>query len=189
MADLPDLSKLSSLIQPPKPPKPPEGPLIRILYCHDEDTLDVVPMFTGPPEYDYAMKVVVERKHTTPSGLKHIGQVYVVEESLWADRKTRKTIVDQFRRGGSKGLAEMDSDYYNSRDTFSEDAMTCYSKHLRPVGACADYRSADKKILPNTAKERKEAGLAAPSKAPGASQHICSFCPVESFYAKKRRGD
>ena len=180
---VPDLSKLGG--GEITPPKEDSGPKIRILYCHDEGTMDIVPMYDGPPEHDVHLQIIIDRRHTTPSGTPHKGQLFVVPEAAWADRKIRKQIVDQFNRGGSKGLAEADAEFYNSRDTFSEDALSCYSKHLRPTEGCPDYGSDSKMLLPNTKAERKDAGLAAPAKAPGVRTYLCRFCPVESFYAGK----
>lgn len=188
--DIPDLSKLGGgKIPPPAKPSEDAAPMIRVLYCHDEGSLDMLPIYDGPPEYDDALQVLIDRKHTTPSGTPHKGQLFLCPEAAWADRETRKQIVDQFHRGGSKGLAEADSEIYNSRDTFSEDAHKCYVQHLRPTGGCPDYRANNKLLVPDTKAERKEAGLAAPSKAPGVRIAICQFCPVESFYARKRRGE
>jgi hypothetical protein len=63
--------------------------------------------------------------------------------------------------------------------------MKCYGLHLRPKGACPDWMSESKILLPDTKAERKAEGLAAPSKTPGHKVKLCAFCPAQRFYAKR----
>jgi hypothetical protein len=64
--------------------------------------------------------------------------------------------------------------------------MICYSQHLRPKGACPDFNAESKRLMPDTKAERKEAGLDPKRGLP--IIHLCSFCPVRSFYDSKAAG-
>lgn len=164
---------------------PPE-PRIRVLYCHQCQTLDEMPDYKGPSKYDEALQAVIDQRHTEESGLKHVGQLFDVPVAAWKDRTLRKNIIKQFKQGGSKGLAEVDPEFYNSRMIFEEDALKCFKEHLRPQTGCPDYRSKNKLLTPDTKAERKDAGLSA--RPTGHRIAICDFCPVSSYYAKKEQG-
>lgn len=173
---------MGSLITPPIV----QGPDIRVLWCIVCDTLEELPLFDGDPENDVLLAILVER-HQFPSGEPHKGHLFRVPQIQWENDTVRREIVRQFKDGGSRGLDEFDKSFYASRDTFKEDAGVCYSAHQRPTGACSDYRSERKMLLPSTAAERKEAGLPSPKKAPGPKRYLCDFCPVSTFYATKAR--
>jgi hypothetical protein len=76
----------------------------------------------------------------------------------------------------------VDSTYYDVQDTFREDALLCYSQHLRPKGACPDWHADNKRLTPDTKAARKEVGLS-PQGMPVI--FLCSFCPVRSYYDRK----
>jgi hypothetical protein len=158
-------------------------PKIRLLYCYDCRTLEELPDFDGPPEYDTILEVALSRHET--NGMRHIGKMYDVETRVWEKKNLRETIIRQIK-GGSEGLAIIDREYYNVRDNFKSDAMKCYSQHLRPKEGCGDWRADSKKLLPNTKADRKELGLD-PAKMP--VQYLCKFCPVSAYYERKSRGD
>lgn len=164
-----------------------EGPQIRILICFDCKTIDEVPDFDGPSQYDYLLQKVIDDKHTDPvTGTPHRGDLGRVPVKVWADRDAQKRMIKQYFTG-SAGLGEFDESFYDTRSVFYEDAMQCYSAHLRPSGQCPDYLSDKKILLPDTKAERKELGLPSPSKAPGPKNYLCFFCPVHVFNQRKAR--
>ena len=67
--------------------------------------------------------------------------------------------------------------------------MKCWKYHLQPDAdhGCGDYQSPEKRLLPNTAKERKDAGQVSPANAPGPKVYLCNFCPFHSVVQQKRR--
>lgn len=162
------------------------GPIIRILFCAVCQTLEELPLFDGPPEKDTLLEILVSH-HQFDSGEPHKGHLFRLPLLTWHNEAVRKQIIHQIKGGGSKGLDEFDAEFYATKNTFQEDAMKCFSQHLRPQGGCPDYNSDKKILLPNTAVERKEAGLAAPSKAPGPKNYLCQFCPVQSTVLTKAR--
>jgi len=154
---------------------------IRLLRCDVCKTLEEIPDFDGPPEYDVILQVTLSR-HRTPEGHPHIGRLIDVPERAWNMPKLREALLTQIHDGISKGAAEFDSSYYDIQNTFREDAMACYSLHNRPKGGCPDFNSERKQLKPDTSAERRDAGL------DGRGMpviHLCSFCPVRSFYDGK----
>ena len=165
-------------------PLPTSGEKIRLLHCEDCKTIDELPDFDGPPEFDDVLEALL-RRHETPSGLRHVGKLFDVDVLVWQNEEARRGIIKQIKGGGSAGLAEFDATFYDTRNTFFDDAMKCYAQHLRPKGACPDWMSDSKILLPDTKAERKAEGLAAPSKTPGHKVRLCDFCVVQRFMAKK----
>lgn len=164
-----------------------DGPKIRLLFCHDCRSIEELPDFDGPAEYDTLLEVSVQR-HEDALGNRHRGQLFDVNALLWQSETVRKQIIDQIKGQGAPGLTVVDPTFYDTRSTFYEDAMVCYKKHSRPTEGCPDYRKYSKKLVPKTSAERKDAGLAPANKTPN-HIYLCDFCPVSVHVAKKMRGD
>ena len=162
-----------------------DDPRIRILYCLTCKTLDELPMAAAGSGYADVLLETLCQRHQNALGDPHRGHLFDVSIRTWADKETRKKIVDQLAGGGSKGLAEIDPRFYDSKSIFADDAMLCYRKHLRPKGRCPDWKDATKILRPDTKAERKEAGLAA------TTSHIflCDFCPAKSYMMSKRNNE
>jgi hypothetical protein len=163
------------------------GEKIRLLFCETCNSIEELPDFDGPVQYDTLLEIAASR-HRTPSGDPHIGKLFDVDVAMWAEDSVRRQIIEQIKGKGSKGLAEFDATFYDTRSTFHEDALKCYQDHLRPKGACPDWMSDKKILLPDTKAERKAEGLASPSSAPGPKVRLCDFCPAKRYYADKARG-
>lgn len=167
-----------------------DGPVLRLVMCLVCNTVDELPPFEGPPEQDYLLQIVVE-KHVFPSGEPHKGKMFILPVQTWAHEESRKAIIQQLRGGGSEGLDAMTEgkDYYSTKMQFAEDAMECWKYHMRPDAnhGCNDYESPQKRLLPATIKERKEAGLPDPANAPGPKVYTCHFCPFHSVVVTKKR--
>jgi len=100
---------------------------------------------------------------------------------MWANTEYRKQITKEILQGtDQKGF---DAEFYATMDTFKEDALKCFTAHGRPdytaIG-CQDYRSASKELKPNTAVERKAAGLPKYDDVKIKRSYLCSHCPYES---------
>lgn len=153
---------------------------IRLLRCDVCRTLEELPDFDGPPEYDTVLQVALDR-HRTPEGHPHIGRLLDVPKRAWDTPPLREALLQQIQQG-SKGLAEFDTSYYDVRNTFQDDAMACYRQHNRPKAGCPDFNSESKRLKPDTKGDRKELGL---SEKGMPIIHLCSFCPVRSYYDAK----
>ena len=106
---------------------------------------------------------------------------------LWEGVEAREDIIRQIKGGGSKGLAEIDSSFYDTKSQFGEDAMNCWKSRNRPQDSCDDYESSSKRLLPDTAKDRKELGLTSLKDAPGPKNYLCHFCPIHSKVVQRKR--
>lgn len=153
---------------------------VRVLYCLDCGTLDQVPYYEGPPEHDQELEYAAG-KHET-NGHRHRGQLFSVEQRVWDNEQARRGIITQLAEG-SKGVAEVMPSFYNVRDTFRDDALECFKKHLRPKEACPDWRSDRKRLVPDTKADRKEAGISL--RPVGPTRYLCDYCPVRAYYEKK----
>lgn len=160
------------------------GPKIRLLFCMKCKSLEELPDFEGPADQDHLLQILSE-KHTT-TDIPHQGQLMRVPVSLWSVPSIRAEITKRIHENGNPLGAGLGEAFYTSKATFSEDAMTCWKKHLRPKGGCPDYGSESKLLLPDTAKERKALGLA-PVEHTGAKNYLCQFCPVHTHMVTKAR--
>jgi hypothetical protein len=162
------------------------GPRIRLLYCYNCKTIEELPDFKGHPDDDVTLQVCIDRHES--AGIPHNGQLSDVGVKTWENKKNREEIIKNMRTKYGGGLSDLDPDYYTTKATFYDDAMKCYSDHLRPKGTCGDWRSKNKRLVPkNTAELRKEIGLISAEKSAGTKVFLCDFCPVKTFYATQQR--
>lgn len=104
-----------------------------------------------------------------------------VPEKMWKSSEYKKQIVNGILK--SNDQTGFDAEFYATMDTFKEDAGKCYQSHGRPdytaVG-CQDYLSANKELKPNTAIERKAAGLPRYDDVKVKRSFLCEHCPYHS---------
>ena len=159
---------------------------IRLLVCGDCKTMEELPDFEGHPDDDMLLKISLE-KHVWPSGTEHVGNMFKIPLKFWANPTVKDSMVKQIQAGMSSGLDDIEAGWYDTKSTFQADALTCFQKHLRPVGRCPDWMDESKKLVPKTADLRKEAGMGRPGEGDAPKTFLCSFCPVASFMHTKRR--
>lgn len=157
---------------------------IRVLQCVDCVTLEVLPLH-GEDALEY-----LDAKHKFPDHSPHYRNLVALNidgtdgterpatfDDWEHDKEFRDFVKRMFdeqviqRPGQGAGLG---TKYYDAKNTFQADAMTCYGKHLRPKAGCHDYRRDSKRLVPDTAAERKAEGLAKPT----SNRFLCDFCPV-----------
>lgn len=147
---------------------------VRTLRCDVCKTLEEVPDFEGDPSRDYVMDALIARRHTDPSGLTHIGQVMRWAKRDWESTSTRQEVMRQL----AVKTTGFDPEVYAADAGFRTDAMECWKKHLR-VSECSDYKvGTERRLTPNTAKERKELGL--PKYRSEKDVYLCDFCPAKA---------
>lgn len=174
-----DLSKLN----PKEDPK--DRPKVLLLACYDCKTVDEIPYddrypHDNKPGHDQNrnpfLHAMVERHPN------HRGMLADADLVVWQHPDGKKQIVEQFQKGGSPGLDVFGTNFYETKDNYSADAMKCFAQHNRPKGQCSDYKASHKTLKPDTAQERKDAGLD-PLKMP--KMYLCDFCPVKSYNMMK----
>jgi hypothetical protein len=160
---------------------------IRLLLCNVCNSIEELEDFSGPPEYD-TLLINLLYPHKFPSGDEHKGHLLRIEKKSWDNKTARREIIKQIREG-SGGLKEQDSKFYETRDTFRDDALTCWKQHNRTTN-CGDYKSESKRLVPDTRDDWKQAGIYRPKKTPW-DRYLCNFCPFESVVKQiemKKRG-
>lgn len=182
MPDFSGAADLSALTPKTSAPEP----MIRLLLCLDENTVEELPDYEGPAERDYLLALAIEQRHTeNVTGTPHRGNIIKVPIKYWDNPTSRQEILKQIREG-SGGISELDDTFYDTKSQFQEDALACYVRHLRPKGQCPDYMSDSKKLVPKTAAERKDIGLTAPTDLQDLPK-LCMFCPVHVYNHTKAR--
>lgn len=156
---------------------------LRILRCDQCRTLEEIPDFEGNPDDDHVLATLIDRRHTEHSGTTHLGQLMRVEKKHWESPSTRKEILRQLKEQHGGGNTGFDPEFYEARDTFKEDAATCFKKHNRNPN-CGDYESDKMRLVPDTKHERKEAGMGRYQSAKDV--YLCHFCPVQALVNNSR---
>jgi hypothetical protein len=159
-------------------------PNIRLLICKNCETTEVVPWYEGDPSYDSALEYCMS-KHEFPSGDRHFGQLYTVDEDQYNREESRTEILKQiWQRHGHTG---MDPWVYQVTDQLKHDAFECWRTRLRPE-TCSDFHSDKKILVPPTARERKEEGMKKwDTSNPAAQRYLCDYCPIRSVAEQQVR--
>lgn len=154
---------------------------IRLLICKTCPSVQELPFYEGPPQYDeWLNRYVADHPQ-------HIGQLAVVKQSDWQQLEVREAILSEIRDkfklpGQGEGLGNT---FYDLKSTFTDDAFQCWRGFNRTTDpAHCDYRKDSKRLLSPTRLDRKEAGLD-PSARP--NTYLCDFCPVHSLVLEKQR--
>jgi hypothetical protein len=157
---------------------------VRLLLCLDEGTLEALPDYEGPPEYDYLLQYLIDNKHTHPMMGAHRGNLISVPKKYWDSPKQREAIIEQITSSGALGEG-LGSEFDAVKHTFEDDAMSCWTKEHNKDPACPDYRSEKKLIKPNTKAERAELGLPKYEETNAPKRYLCDFCIVDTLVRNK----
>jgi hypothetical protein len=155
---------------------------IRLLACQNCRTIEELPDFNGPAEYDTILQYVLAQRHQPPHAPAHIGQLFKVDKKHWQDPGASQQIAEQISLkmgGGETGLGHT---FYDTKNNLVADAFKCWQKDHNRVKACPDYKSDSKLLTPDTKNERREEdmGKFVPGKS-GPKRWLCEFCPVHSL--------
>lgn len=146
--------------------------------------MEVIPYYEGNPDYDVLLHNVDDKHggHETDPVRIHERALHTVVEALWDNPRVRRQLVKQMW-DGTKGFTP---EYYDVKDTYKDDAMSCYQLHKRPgrhTHLCSDYRNSDKRIgnpayqdRVKMSRELRDHDL----RYSGPKIYLCQFCPYES---------
>jgi hypothetical protein len=158
---------------------------VRLLFCSNCRTVQAVPEFHGPVEYDDTLNNRLG-EHLFADGRSHELVVGDIEKDQWDKKSVQDKII--FKMAQEQGFVPpgtgdgIGPTFYAVKATYEEDAIMCWKRHRRVID-CGDYKTQKMKILPDTKGDRKELGLA-PTR-PGT--YLCQFCPVQSIIDQKQR--
>jgi hypothetical protein len=159
---------------------------IRLLFCETCASVDELPDYSGPVERDDTLNYLVANKHTWPSGTPHVGgHLADVAKTEWDTPSYRTKIIEKMNEAiKNKGSDGLGNTFYETRDTFADDAMSCWKSHNRTTD-CSDYRHKSKALIPDTKDLRKEIGLSTRA-ADMPKTFICDFCPAKSSIEQRK---
>ena len=165
----------------------PNEPMMRVLKCIRCRSIEEVPGYEGPEggentaEYDLTMKFFTDQ-HVS-KGCKRDDLVqYTLPVRFWMIPKVKEGIIEQLKEG-SKGLDVFGTNYYETKENLSADAMNCWMREHNQPQDCLDYKSDKKQLKAGTDKERIALGL--PVLNNGPKVYLCDYCPVKSIVQKK----
>ena len=165
---------------------PIEGPAkvyVRLLICHECRSVDQIPDYSGPVEYDHYLEYRA-RQHET-NGRRHKGILVKVEDSREIINATIDELEEAVRQhtpGAGEGFGQA---LYDLRDNFQAEAMLCWKRHNRREN-CEDYRHDNKRLWIDTKAERKEEGLSV-RRDDRPNVWLCDHCPVHSVVTQRQR--
>jgi hypothetical protein len=169
-----------------------DGTLLRILVCHTCKAMVPIPDVPGGRGDDEMLMARVMEHQFPP--VHHGNEVQSrphemilcrLPEALWNNASLRANVVKEIQAhvggaGDGEGLGEL----YDVRNNFMEDAMACWRFEHGRTTNCGDYMSDKKKILSDSAADRRELGLNPKTRA---SVKLCQFCPYHSVVVQRAR--
>lgn len=158
---------------------------IRLLICKTCNTIDPLPDYDGPADYDDTLMGRVGEHQFEGSSRGHELDLGRVSEKSWNDPRLQKEMLAEIGKnvGGSGGGQGLGEGLYAVRDNYMEQAMQCWRfKHGR-TSNCDDYMHPKMLLLSDTKADRKAEGL--DPKARGRT-YLCKFCPMESIVQQRK---
>ena len=154
--------------------------MVRLLWCHVCKSVDQIPDYDGPPEYDYYLEYRVQQ-HQFADGRPHRGILGRAKNTPSEISAAMDQMSEAVAPGGGSGLGEP---LYDLRDNYKVEAMQCWKRHNR-TSDCGDYRSEAKRLYADTKADRKSEGLSV-NRNERPNAFLCDFCPVESIVQTAR---
>lgn len=152
----------------------------RLLFCHTCKSVDQLPDYSGPAEHDYYLKHRAGQ-HQFPDGTPHRGLLGRVENKPEYINAAIDEMENTVNAGEGAGLGQV---YYDLRDNYQAEAMTCWKRHGRTEN-CDEYRSDRMRLWIDTKAERRAEGLSV-SREDRPSIWLCDHCPVHSVVSQRK---
>ena len=165
---------------------------VNLLVCKTCKTIEEVPYakngkYLGEGKYDQSENPFLQAAVAPHERGGHMGMLTDVNFVYWMTPKVKASIIAQVKEqftGKSSpltaGLDAFGTNFYETKDTFSQDAMKCWQLHNRTTD-CSDYKNDRKLLDAGTGKERKAEGLGKST----IKVYLCDFCPVKMEVQKK----
>ena len=153
---------------------------VRLLFCHDCQSVDQLPDYDGPVDHDYTLAHRVAQ-HQFPNGEAHHGIMGRAEDTPTAISAAIDQMASMVKPGEGSGLGQP---MYDLRDNYKAESMSCWKKHNR-TSDCGDYRSDKMRLWADTKADRKAEGLAT-NRDERPNAWLCDFCVVHSLVQQKQ---
>jgi hypothetical protein len=161
---------------------------IRLMVCPVCRTIDPLPAFDGPDEYDETGQARATL-HMFDDNRFHPFIVGTVSEESWNNPRLRPHIVDKVSQeinpvpaGDGDGLGQ---EAYDVKNTFAEDAMRCWRIEHNRTKDCGDWKIDRKRLIPYTQAERKAEGLPHRARDIRSNTYLCDYCVMRSVKQSK----
>jgi hypothetical protein len=164
-----------------------QGPRGTLVICNDCGTIEYVPAFDGPPEYNQPLiaRLTQHREYVAGTEHPHTKALTTVNAFQWETNNDYRAYITKAiiaaQKTGDVGIGKQN---YELRNTFEQDAFTCWKQHNKTTD-CGDYKSDKKRLVPPTRDDRKELGLETRSKHIYTTAFLCDYCPVKSLVQEK----
>jgi hypothetical protein len=164
----------------------PNEPHMRVLKCTKCRSIEEVPDYDGPEggentqEYDLSLKFFTDQ-HVNKNCKRDDFTTVRFPTRFWIIPKVKASIEQQLKEG-AQGLDVFGTDFYNTMNNFTADAMKCWMQHNQTKD-CSEYKSEHKMLKPGTSVERAAIGLE--KEATGPKVYLCDYCPIKSVVQQK----
>lgn len=164
-----------------------------LLVCDDCNTIEYVPAFDGPPEWNQPLLALLEKHRSYVGGTfhPHTKALTAVNAKLWETNEDfRKYIVKAINAAKKTGEVGLGTKMYDLRNTFEADAFSCWTHEHNRTENCEDYRSDKKRLVQNdeeTRSLRREAGVETRTKQIYTTAYLCDFCPYKTKVMERVR--
>lgn len=169
-----------------------ENERVNLLVCKTCKTIEEAPYtqtgkYLGEGKYDQSDNPFLPPLVAPHERGGHMGILTDVNFVYWMTPEIKKSIIaqvkEQFTGKTSPlmvGLDALGTNYYETKDNFSQDAMRCWQLHNRTKD-CNEYKSERKRLSAGTEKDRKAEGLAKST----IKVYLCDFCPYKAIVHQK----
>jgi len=169
-----------------------ENEYILLLVCKTCKTIEEIPYqksgkYLGDGKYDQTDNPFLAKAIGPCESKGHMGMLTDVNFVYWMTPKVKESIIaqikDTFTNGANmaSGLDVFGTNFYDLKDTYSADAMSCWKLHNSPKGQCSDYKAERKLLDAGTGAERRAEGLGKSN----IKVYLCDFCPVKMYNQQK----
>jgi hypothetical protein len=165
----------------------PREPHMRVLKCMICRSIEEVPDYEGPEggentmEFDTVLKFFTDQ-HVNKGCKRDDFSIIRFPTRFWMIPKVKEGIVAQLKEG-AQGLDVFGTNFYDTKNNFTADAMSCWMREHNQTKDCEEYKHDKKRLKPGTAVERAAIGLE--KEMSGPKVYLCDYCPVKSIVQEK----
>lgn len=156
---------------------------MRLLMCLECRSLEELPDYSGPSEGDVLLEELAGRHEFAP-GYPHHGNLIAIKDEDWANEKWRKDVIKQL--WSDAGHTGLEPEFYETKNTFQDEAMKCFSAHMRPQNGCIDWKDKAKRLGNSMLDDDDRAVAKEHGLKRKRAVYLCDFCPAKFNYVQKQ---
>jgi hypothetical protein len=168
-----------------------------LFFCHPCNSIDEIPDYDpdnahNDPRIDHIYSAHIRRHPSFEDRfILEWANLAFAPTRHWKDPEYKKQIKAKLLEG--MGKTGFDQSFYDTQNTFKEDALACWQRHNQPAfksntqPKCNDYLDDHMEIKPNTNTERKKAGLGTYDETKVRKSFVCEYCPYHMSVVSELR--